>query len=496
MLNNEADAGRVNDVLNDIEYECVKCTLITSSYLQRNYLQQKGKKTVNPLADVAKYGYEKLLAKDLLALEKGVQLYINGTYICIFGAVVMRSGDKLALHQIFGFSSNFNANKSCHCCYTTKEQMQHTFYEKDVDLRTKEHHIADCQVLFSDTEYFKLSGVYKQNLLSELRYFSVPDNICPDSMHDILEGCLQYELKIVLHHLLLIDCLLTIEEFNDRLEIFFLLLGDVVETDNQYFHLIHLLLEICGIIFAPKLANHLITYLTEVISVHHNLFTEIYSGHTFIPKQHFFVHYPTKILQLGPSLSYWCVRFEGKHAPAKEQCHILRNFKNVCKSIAARQQIQLHLDFLNFASIFNLEVGPGLEIMPACLPLPMSVFCESSLYEECFCANFVIKDGVKYMPDFTVVLGLTKICLPRFGKIVYLLICENECTLIVENISTINYDAHIAGYNVCKTSKYKGVKIDNLFDSHVLSLSTGFRKYSEEGFVITRHEYINLDILA
>ena len=50
--------------------------------------------------------------------------------------------------------------------------------------------------------------------MSELKYFSVPDIICPDSMHDILEGCLQYELKIVLHHLLLIDCLLTIEEFN------------------------------------------------------------------------------------------------------------------------------------------------------------------------------------------------------------------------------------------------------------------------------------------
>ena len=42
MLNNETDAGRVNDVLNDIEYECVKCSLITSSYLQRRYLQQKG----------------------------------------------------------------------------------------------------------------------------------------------------------------------------------------------------------------------------------------------------------------------------------------------------------------------------------------------------------------------------------------------------------------------------------------------------------------------
>ena len=177
-------------------------------------------------------------------------------------------------------------------------------------------------------------------------------------------------------------------------------------------------------------------------------------------------------------------------------CQILHNFKNVCKSIAWHQQMQLHLDLSKFASILNAEVGPGLEIMPACLPLQMSVFSEISLYQDYFCANYVIKDGVKYMPDFIVVLGLTELCLPRFGKALYLLVLENECTLLVEKFSTIQYDAHIAGYNVCKTSKYTAVKIDNLFDSHVLSLSTGFRKYSEESFVIPRHEYINLDILA
>ncbi|XP_065673880.1 uncharacterized protein LOC136090831 [Hydra vulgaris] len=633
MHNEETVASRVNDVLNDIECECVKCSLITSTYLQRKQLQQKGMvvpieitvgfrsemrhkisrsnvisyvhenmqyipiletismviskhtvdkidnniykklnkltcygdaeqyknhpfyqkhpdalqlqlycddfETVNPLgsktkvhkvcaiyffiknvntkrcsklaniypviyclaADVAKYGYEKLskpLIKDLVALEKRVQLHINESYDCIYGAVVMWSGDNLALHQIFGFSSNFNANKSCHYCYTTKEQMQHTFYEEDLDLKTKEHHIADCQALFGDADSNKLSGVYKQNPLSELQYFSVPENICPDSMHVILKGCLQ-PLPITREKLVSKDKRLGINATQSWClgRFFCLLLGDVVETDNQYCHLIHLLMEICGIIFVPKLTVHLITYLTEMISVHHNLFTEIISGHTVIPKQHFLIHYPTKMLQLGPSPSYWCMRFEGKHAPAKEQCHILHNFKNVCKSIAWRQQLQLHLHLSNFASILSIEVGPGFEIMPACLPLPISVFSEIPLYEEWFCANYVIKDGVKYMPDYIVVLGITKLCLPRFGKILYLLVRENECILIVKIYFTKHYDAHIAGYNVCKTilSKYKVVKIDNLFDSHVLSLSTGFRKYSNESFVITRHEYINLDIL-
>ena len=146
--------------------------------------------------------------------------------------------------------------------------------------------------------------------------------------------------------------------------------------------------------------------------------------------------------------------------------------------------------------LLNVEVGPGLEIMPACLPLPMSVLSEICIYQEYFCANYVIKDGVKYMIDFIVILGLTILCLPRFGKVPYRLVLENECTLIVEKFSTLHYDTHIAGYNVCKTSKYTAVKIDNLFDSHVLSLSAGFRKYSEESFVITRHKYINLDILV
>ena len=48
-------------------------------------------------------------------------------------------------------------------------------------------------------------GVQRNSILiNESRYFHVTEGLCPDIMHDLLEGCLQYETKELLKHFVLI----------------------------------------------------------------------------------------------------------------------------------------------------------------------------------------------------------------------------------------------------------------------------------------------------
>ena len=45
-------------------------------------------------------------------------------------------------------------------------------------------------------------GVVRNSILNTSNYFHVTEDLCPDIMHDILEGCAQYELQELLKSLI------------------------------------------------------------------------------------------------------------------------------------------------------------------------------------------------------------------------------------------------------------------------------------------------------
>ena len=77
----------------------------------------------------------------------------------------------------------------------------HKFKEKMFTLQTREQHLLDCDALEIDKsdETSKELGINYRSILFELEHFSV-DSLVPDVMHDILEGTLQCEAKLVLQH--------------------------------------------------------------------------------------------------------------------------------------------------------------------------------------------------------------------------------------------------------------------------------------------------------
>ena len=45
-------------------------------------------------------------------------------------------------------------------------------------------------------------GLLRDSILNTSKFFHVTTGLAPDVMHDLLEGCLQYELKELLRHLI------------------------------------------------------------------------------------------------------------------------------------------------------------------------------------------------------------------------------------------------------------------------------------------------------
>ena len=59
-------------------------------------------------------------------------------------------------------------------------------------------------------------GVCFNSVLNTSKYFHVTEGMCPDIMHDVLEGCVQFEMKELIN--VLIDRkYITLDLLNDRI---------------------------------------------------------------------------------------------------------------------------------------------------------------------------------------------------------------------------------------------------------------------------------------
>ena len=62
---------------------------------------------------------------------------------------------------------------------------------------------------------------------------------------------------------------------------------------------------------------------------------DIFPEKTLKPKH----HYPQLILQFGPLIRLWTLRFESKHTYFKQCARKLHNFKSLCSTLAKRHQL-------------------------------------------------------------------------------------------------------------------------------------------------------------
>lgn len=77
------------------------------------------------------------------------------------------------------------------------------FIEDDLQLRTLTDYLDQCRILDRDNPARSTVefGINRKSILTTLQYFDVCSGaLVPDVMHDVLEGVLQYEAKLLLQH--------------------------------------------------------------------------------------------------------------------------------------------------------------------------------------------------------------------------------------------------------------------------------------------------------
>ena len=85
---------------------------------------------------------------------------------------------------------------------------------------------------------------------------------------------------------------------------------------------------------APKITHSQIAFLYQFLDEYMQLISSNFSDVKLRPKHHYVLHYPGLILQFGPLIWLWTLRFESKHRYFKSVLKACHNFVNVTLQLA------------------------------------------------------------------------------------------------------------------------------------------------------------------
>lgn len=160
---------------------------------------------------------------------------------CFRGTLAVGSADNLASQLLGGYKALAGALRKRRICMAVFETMQTLVRTESIDcrlyvtrfatvlqftaeefaLRTRTTHNMHCKGLTGAAKEHMATayGVSSNSILNSSRYFHVVDGLCADIMHDVLEGALPYETKLLLCHCIQ-NGYFTLQVFNARMRSF------------------------------------------------------------------------------------------------------------------------------------------------------------------------------------------------------------------------------------------------------------------------------------
>ena len=257
--------------------------------------------------DIVKHGIDTFLApfvEDLKILYcNGITVSIGGVNRTFYGTLLVFLADTLAAHAIGGFKGSMSfALRICRSCMITTPQLKTCWLESNCTLRTTESHFEQsCHLTGPLHDHYSTNyGITRLSKLEEVPGYSVIDGLPHDIMHDLFEGVVPYELKLLLCHCVHANYF-TIQELNKRIEVYdfhsnnpilidpkvvstptvkirqsasqmmtlikelSLLIADKIPHDDQHWYSFLVLLKICSIAVSPLCLPDTVAYLRVLI---------------------------------------------------------------------------------------------------------------------------------------------------------------------------------------------------------------------------------------
>ena len=244
-----------------------------------------------------------------------------------------------ASHLIGGFKKSVgSAYRMCRTCMATSDTFRRKFNSNHFQRRSTATHIQHCDSLQGVLKEHnsKVYGVNTRSILLDVKLFSMCNLGMPhDIMHDLFEGVVQYELKLLILHCI-DEGYISLSEFNKRLLSFefgyseladkpvplttqhvhskdgkhlrqgsaqtwllariipFIVASDIPESDVNWKCFLKRL-RVIDIALAPVVNADVCAVLKILTEEHHELFSTLYPNWTVTPKM---PHYPGPIRQV------------------------------------------------------------------------------------------------------------------------------------------------------------------------------------------------------
>lgn len=222
-------------------------------------------------------------------------------------------------------------------------------------------------------------------------------------------------------------------------------------------------------ICAPRISQSDIAYLSILIDEYLDDHTINFPHVKLKPKHHYLKHYPRLILEYGPLIRVWTLRFESKHSYFKQVIKHSQNFINICKTLAEKHQLlESYKQALCFfqddacvkksvplsLNVYSQPIQSAIQLSQVSKfsEISMEVSCKGTLYRK---GHFVVLGP----SDHTLLLGEIQFIIIAPQNKIYFLIQEHEATLS----ETLHVYVMLA---LCDStnSTYRCIEISKLYD--------------------------------
>ena len=221
--------------------------------------------------------------------------------------------------------------------------------EENFPLRSKISYDRECSEIenaANDTvrNYLKITyGINKRSAFCSLPNFDITKQLPQDIMHSLLEGNVQYEIRLMLLHFVTTG-LFTLQQINGSINshtygssemsnkpgplrdsVFFgsenyklkynasqtrlflrllpFIIGPFINFEDPYYLFLIKLIKTVHIIFSPVIKLETIHYLKDLITENFQQFKDLFSDKNILPKQHYLLNIPETIKLLETNVA-------------------------------------------------------------------------------------------------------------------------------------------------------------------------------------------------
>lgn len=270
------------------------------------------------------------------------------------------------------------------------------------------------------------------------------------------------------------------------------ILCSLVNEEDHFYPLLTQLLAIVQIVFSPVITLETTNLLKILIQEHLSQFKDMFPDVNITPKQHYLIHIPRMIKQLGPLVRHSCFVFESAHNYFKEVAR-KQNFKNLPMSLAERCQL---LECSNFGDsnedgkshpLFSSERNYGVLSVPSdsakkSLRAKLDQFglLPGILLGSVYRASWVICHGTKFCKNGIFISRVDEeSLLPIFGSVQQIWVVSDFIYFEYMPYETLYFSERYQAYHVKELAAEESREVcsyDSIVDFNVLHIhkdSTG-----------------------